>query len=246
MKNIKYNKKSDLIITLILATIIIGSGLFFSNKQRIKEKYESYAICAWVNEISTSINDSDSWKYDDYDISTIGDTIKVSGTLLGKTQNESNVNLDFKRKDGNNEDPISNVEIIENDTYTDFKNHINTFVKNNTVQQVAQKTDVEIKINAKELYKSYDANEVNADNLYSGKIGVVTGKIRKISVTSGKPCISLSDGKEGSILGVNCYFNNNNQSEQIANLKKGNTITIKGKIRGKSVADVCLDNCEVQ
>lgn len=246
MKNIKYNKKLDLIITLILAIIIIGSGLFFSNKQRINENYESYAICAWVNEISTSINDSDSWKYDDCDISTIGDIIKVSGTLLGKTQNESNVHLDFKRKDGNNEDPISNVEIIKNDTYKDFKHHMDEFIKNNSYKQTSKQTDIEIKIDAKELYKSYDANEVNADSLYKGKIGEVTGKIRKISVTSGKPCISLSDGKKDSILGVNCYFDSNNQSAQIANLKKGNMITIKGKIRGKSLADVCLDNCEIQ
>ncbi|GAA0076218.1 hypothetical protein UT300005_05960 [Clostridium sp. CTA-5] len=103
-----------------------------------------------------------------------------------------------------------------------------------------------VTITSKELYKAYNDNEVNADNLYSGKIGIVTGKIRKISITSDRPCICLSDGKKGSMLGVNCYFANNNQSDQIAKLKKGATITIKGKIRGQSFVDVCLDNCEIQ
>jgi hypothetical protein len=109
-----------------------------------------------------------------------------------------------------------------------------------------QKAAEPVVITSKNLYKAYEANEVDADKKYSKRIGIVTGKIRKISVTSGDPVISLSNGDSGSLLGVNCYFSDNNQSSKIAKLKKGSTITIKGTIRGMSMVDVCLDDCEIQ
>lgn len=102
-----------------------------------------------------------------------------------------------------------------------------------------------IQITAKELYTEYNKNEVNADDLYSGKTGIIRGKIRKISVISDKPFIKLSNGENNSILGVNCYFADNSQSDIISTLKKGKNITIKGTIRGMYLSDVCIDDCEI-
>jgi len=105
-----------------------------------------------------------------------------------------------------------------------------------------------IKVTPKELSDDYKANEVNADNKYKGKIGVLAGKIYSISVSGGNPVISLvntNDKYEYTIADVQCHFDDNSQSTKIANLSKGQIITIKGIVDGYFVS-VSMDHCTIQ
>jgi predicted nucleic acid-binding Zn ribbon protein len=98
-------------------------------------------------------------------------------------------------------------------------------------------------VSAKDLYNAYDKNEVEANNEYSGKTGIITGKISSIDITNGTPSIKLIGSD--SIAGVICYFDNNKQSDIISKLKKGQTARISGTIRGKGFMSVCIDNSSV-
>jgi hypothetical protein len=98
-------------------------------------------------------------------------------------------------------------------------------------------------ISAKDLYNAYDKNEVEANNQYSGRTGIITGKISSIDITNGAPSIKLIGSD--SISGIICYFNDNKQSDIISKLKKGQTARIRGIIRGKGIMSVCIDNSSV-
>lgn len=124
-----------------------------------------------------------------------------------------------------------------------YFNLINDYnVSSTSSQSSANYTQQEtIKVTAKELYNDYNANEVNADNNYKGRIAIVTGEVSNITSTGDEICISLLGN---SITQFSCYFDNN-QSNAIGKLQKGQTITLKGKIRGKSW-NICIDDCVLQ
>lgn len=103
-----------------------------------------------------------------------------------------------------------------------------------------------VNLSAKDLISNYKKNEVSANEWYTGKTGIITGKIKSIDVHGGTPCIVLSNGDNNSVTNVNCYFKDNDQSDKIATLKKGKNVTIKGSIRGLALVDVCLDDCIIQ
>lgn len=108
-------------------------------------------------------------------------------------------------------------------------------------------SDIEpdITVNATVLSAEYQENEIAADEKYKGKILLVSGTIDDI----GKDLmdsiyVSLSDGEEFSFSGVQCFFSDS-QTSVAAKLKKGQTITIKGKCDGL-MGNVLLNGCTVQ
>lgn len=76
----------------------------------------------------------------------------------------------------------------------------------------------------KEIAKAFDENEVAANLKYENKVGTVTGNIIEISKDFGIYTVML-DG--GDWTGVQCNFAGN-VAEQLAPLKTGQRISIKG------------------
>lgn len=103
-----------------------------------------------------------------------------------------------------------------------------------------------VNVKSQDLINAYINNEVKANELYSGKTGMITGKIKSIDIQNGKPCIVLANKDSDSISDISCYFEDNNQSSKIASFKKGQTVTIKGEIKGLSIWDVYIDNCTLK
>ena len=101
------------------------------------------------------------------------------------------------------------------------------------------------RLSANQLAQEYENNEVAADNKYKGKIVLVSGKIRDITKTFGKPIITIG-GTEflGGLDGVRCFFTENDEPS-IARLYKGQHVKIKGKVRGKTL-NVRIENCTLQ
>lgn len=103
-----------------------------------------------------------------------------------------------------------------------------------------------INVSAEQLYSSYTENTVNADNLYKGKYLSVTGTITDIGqdLVTKKPCVSLDSGSEYGLYPVQCFFPSS--SDDLANLRDGETVTIVGKCSGYNIAFVQLTGCELQ
>lgn len=97
-----------------------------------------------------------------------------------------------------------------------------------------------ISITASELIAAYDENEVAADGKYKNKNLEVTGTIASIGSGINDPYIVLRDGD--SYIGIQCYFEN---QSGLANLKKGDQITIKGIGKGK-LLNVNVEKCKIK
>jgi len=93
----------------------------------------------------------------------------------------------------------------------------------------------DIVITAKDLVKAYDDNEVAADKLYKNKSAEITGTIYDISVVLGVTSVTLSSDDDSIWTTVNCAFKDKNEIDKIADMSKGDTVTILGTIKGSTL-----------
>lgn len=124
-------------------------------------------------------------------------------------------------------------------------------IDNNTVETVetgTAKTDEKqatITIAAEELSQAYADNEVKADGTYKGKTALITGTISDIGVMLGQTYIVFDSSANYGLNSVQANFSNKDEIAKIANLNKGDTITIQGKIDGMSIY-VSVVNCVIK
>ena len=93
----------------------------------------------------------------------------------------------------------------------------------------------DIVITAKDLVKAYDDNEVAADKKYKNKSAEITGTIYDISVVLGVTSVTLSSDDDSIWTTVNCAFKDKNEIDKIADMSKGDTVTILGTIKGSTL-----------
>lgn len=115
-----------------------------------------------------------------------------------------------------------------------------------TEKQASAKTKTEKK-EAKEEEISYtlysvsqmmndlDDNALNAENTYNGQYVEITGILGNID-SGGKYISLMPEDNEYAIIGVQCYIKGDEQKSQVAAMSKGDTITLRGKV--KSVGEV--------
>jgi len=103
-------------------------------------------------------------------------------------------------------------------------------------------------LTTKQLYDEYQTNEIASDLKYKGKVIVVAGFIQDISAGtfSGANVTLDSKSKIGflsSILSeVSCSFTKS-EFASVAKLSKEQWINVKGRVKGKGMAQVMLDKC---
>ena len=108
--------------------------------------------------------------------------------------------------------------------------------------QAEKVTEAPISITAVELADAYEKNEVKADKDYKGKSLEITGTIKEIGTVLSQTFVVLSSGKEFSITDIQCFFDNQAEIDKIAELTKGNQVTVQGKVDGKSL-NVSVRGC---
>ncbi len=90
-----------------------------------------------------------------------------------------------------------------------------------------------IKITAPELCSAYRANEVAADIKYKGKIIKVTGVIDSIGRDAFRTAyFTLTSGGKYGLKTVWCTFNLKDEP-QLAQLTRGQKVTVQGKCEGE-------------
>ncbi|MBU3226819.1 OB-fold protein [Clostridium algidicarnis] len=124
-----------------------------------------------------------------------------------------------------------------------------TVATNTKKEEKAEKAEkvekVEVTVTAAELVNAYEENEVKADKDYKDKLASITGKVNSIDVMAGKTFVVLSADKDFSITQVQCFFDDKEEVEKVSELKKGDEVTLEGKIGGKSI-NVSVDKCKLK
>jgi|GEM_PF-2952583 len=98
-----------------------------------------------------------------------------------------------------------------------------------------------VAVTATKLWQDYKENEVKAESTYKDKVVNVTGRIRKVSTNpiTKDPQVSLDT--EDGLFSITCEFEEANKGE-VANLAKGQTVTVQGTVKDK-IVNVRLEGC---
>lgn len=114
-----------------------------------------------------------------------------------------------------------------------------------STQADAKKEEEAITVSAVDLAKAYNDNEVSADKQYKGKKAVISGTIKDIGVSMGQTYVVLSSGDDFALTDIQCFFKEQSEIDKVAELSKGSTATIQGKIDGKSM-NVGVNDCKLK
>lgn len=85
------------------------------------------------------------------------------------------------------------------------------------------------KYKVSEMMDDLDNNAMKAEKKYTDKYVEITGKLYNID-SDGKYIDLGPTDDEFAIIGVQCYIKTKDQSNKIMDMKKGQTVTLKGKI----------------
>ncbi|RCX20846.1 putative nucleic acid binding protein [Anaerobacterium chartisolvens] len=112
-------------------------------------------------------------------------------------------------------------------------------------QQPEQKPEqtIDVTVTAEELAKAYDDNEVKGNQLYKNKLAEITGKIDSIGEVLGQTYIVLSAEEDFAVTQVQCNFKDKDEIAKIAEMSKGDEVTVVGTIDGKSL-NVSVNKCK--
>lgn len=114
-------------------------------------------------------------------------------------------------------------------------------VKATTATKPAEKKVEVLKVTTTVLGKAYDDNEVKADTVYKDKLIETSGKITDIAVVLGNTTLTLATGADFD-LGITCSFSEQVDIDKIAELNKGDKVTVQGVCDGKSFG-VSITDC---
>lgn len=108
----------------------------------------------------------------------------------------------------------------------------------------AVKSAPPIVISANDLVKAYEDNAVAADEKYRYKMLQVRGTVNSVSRdVTGNPYLSLAGGNY-ALDAITCHFSDD-QANQLAQLKKGQQVTVVGYCNGKP-AFINLNDCSLK
>jgi hypothetical protein len=85
------------------------------------------------------------------------------------------------------------------------------------------------KYKVSKMMDDLDNNAMKAEKKYTDKYVEITGKLSNID-SDGKYIDLKSSKDDFAITGVQCYIKSDKQSDKIMDMKKGQTVTLKGQI----------------
>ncbi len=111
-------------------------------------------------------------------------------------------------------------------------------------EAISQQPREAIVVTALKLYTDYDANEVAADAKYKGNLVRVSGTVGSIGKdVLDTPYVTLS-ADQYDFKSVQCMFGTKD-SAVLAELSKGQQVTLEGEVSGKSLTNVLVRSCRV-
>lgn len=100
-----------------------------------------------------------------------------------------------------------------------------------------------VSVSAKKLASEYKANEIAADQKYKDRVASISGTVESIGKDIlATPYVVLTGA--GFFPAVQCFFSDADQGT-LARLRKGQSITIRGRIDGE-MGNVLVKECSVR
>lgn len=87
-----------------------------------------------------------------------------------------------------------------------------------------------IDVSAYDLWSAYQDNEINADDMYNGKLLSTSGEVASISTFMNRPCVTIYVDDQWDYL--ICLFEQGNTSPKLTSLRVGTTVTVQGNCSG--------------
>ena len=135
---------------------------------------------------------------------------------------------------------IISTQIIKPSNTSDSVKNTNTS-ESKTVEVPKEEM---VSVTATKMIADYKANEVSADAMYKGKMVEVKGLVSSIGKDIlDTPYIALTNGDQYAFESVQCMFMKTQESE-LVNVKKGQSITLKGRVSGK-LGNIIIRECNI-
>lgn len=129
--------------------------------------------------------------------------------------------------------------IVSEDSTSDSQSGIENDIENESEIKY-------IEISANDIYSAFQENEIAADEKFNGKLVKITGIISSINSSGILTSANILLSVDGSFFGcVQCNFNSTN-SKALANIEKGQSVTIIGTCGGLASFNVMINACELQ
>ena len=107
---------------------------------------------------------------------------------------------------------------------------VNSSTENNVTESVpVQEEIVYTAYNVSDLIKDLENNALGAEQKYDGQYVELKGKLSTIDSDGSYICLDPTNN-EFNFINVQCYTKNDDQINQIAQMSKGDIITVRGKI----------------
>ena len=107
-------------------------------------------------------------------------------------------------------------------------------------QETGVVSDGSIDVDGHSFYNEYMANPIKADEHYKGKLIKLTGRVDKIDrEIFGEPYVTMAID---NFKDIRLTFKKSEEAK-VANLSKGESITVVGKCQGKLMTSVALNDC---
>lgn len=120
-----------------------------------------------------------------------------------------------------------------------------TDTKTVTTEKETEKVIQYTEVTSSVLIDTFNENQVNCKNKYDNQMLEVTGRVDSVGTDIlNETYVCLGHDNEFTFIGVQCYAKDKETIEQIAQLKEGETITIRGKADVGSLS-VSMENITI-
>ena len=92
---------------------------------------------------------------------------------------------------------------------------------------------------------AYENNEVAAKAKFEGKTALITGAVSSVTEAGSKYDVKLSTDEFISLTSFVCKVDKSEVDTVVA-LNEGQTITVHGKVKGKGIFDIEVEDCSVR
>ena len=111
-----------------------------------------------------------------------------------------------------------------------------------TVSKTVEPVEEVTEITSNDLIKAYEDNEVKADKEYKDDEVLITGEIAEIGVSFGQTYILLSSDDDYEFIMLQCFFKKQEEIDKIAELSKGDIVSVQGLVAGK-IIHISINDC---
>jgi hypothetical protein len=100
----------------------------------------------------------------------------------------------------------------------------------------------ELTVKASTFISEYNSNEIGADKKYKDKFIEISGQVHSVGVMFDKPFV-LIQGGQNDVFMVQCMVSDKNK-DTVADLTKGQNVTMTGTVDGKSL-HIAVNDCQL-